>query len=106
MWRRWLRKQCGLAVALAAGAVPPATGQVVLKITRLPTETAPTDTVFVAGSFNSWNPHSPAYALQRNADGTRQLELPAGLGALEYKFTLGSWNRVELDAQRQPVANR
>lgn len=103
--RRLLRSWAWPAV-LGLGSALPGQAQLVLKITRLPADTPPADTVFVAGSFNSWNPHSLAYALHRNADGTRQLTLPAGLGALEYKFTLGSWGRTELDAQRRPVTNR
>jgi len=103
---RRLLQGCWLTAAAALGCALPSPAQVVLKITRLPADTPPNDTVFVAGSFNSWNPHSLAHALLRNADDTRQLALPAGLGALEYKFTLGSWGRAELDAQRQPMTNR
>jgi predicted alpha/beta superfamily hydrolase len=103
---RRLLQSCAWLLACALGMALPGRAQVVLKITRLPANTPPTDTVFVAGSFNSWNPHDHTYALLRNADGTRQLSLPVGLGALEYKFTLGSWGRVELDARRQPLANR
>jgi predicted alpha/beta superfamily hydrolase len=101
-----LRECCWLTVALTIGYALPGSAQVVLKITRLPADTPSADTVFVAGSFNSWNPHRLAYALHHNPDGTWQLVLPAGLGALEYKFTLGSWGRAELDAQRQPLPNR
>lgn len=103
---RHLLRECRLTVVFAVGSLLPSQAQVVLKIIRLPTNTLPTDTVFVAGSFNNWNPHSLAYALHRNADGTHQLDLPAGLGTLEYKFTLGNWGRAELDAQRLPLANR
>ena len=77
-----------LAAGLAAG---PGAAQTVLTVARLPARTPATDTVFVAGSFNGWNPHLKAYALARSADGRSRLALPAGLaGPVEYKFTRGS----------------
>ena len=91
---------------LAAGGPLSAAAQVVLKITKMPPGTPAQDSVFIAGSFNGWNPHSLAYALQRDADGTRQINLPAALGVVEYKFTRGSWAAGETDAHGQPLANR
>lgn len=90
-------------LALAAG---PAAAQTVLKITRVPANTPPADTLFVAGSFNAWNPHSAAYGLTKSPDGTYQISLLAGLGAIEYKFTRGSWAKSETSANRQPLPNR
>jgi predicted alpha/beta superfamily hydrolase len=60
----------------------------------------------VAGSFNNWNPRAAKYALRKNADGTYQIAMPAGLGAVEYKFTRGSWQTVEIDDKNQGIANR
>ena len=82
------------------------TAQTILKITRVPVATPPADTLFVAGSFNGWNPHSAAYAFTRNAGGTYQISLPPGLGGVEYKFTRGSWATAELSADKQPLPNR
>ena len=47
--------------------------QPVLRISQVPPGTPPTDTLFVAGSFNGWNPHDARFALRRNADGTYRL---------------------------------
>lgn len=99
--KHWL-----LLALLTGGAVGPAAAQAVLKITRVPANTPPADTVFVAGAFNGWNPHSAAYALTKSPDGTYQIGLPAGLGAVEYKFTRGSWERAEAGLDQQPRANR
>jgi predicted alpha/beta superfamily hydrolase len=90
-------------VLYASGAA--AQGTSVLRVVRVPPTTAPADTLFVAGSFNGWNPHSAAYALTRNADATYQIGLPASLGSIEYKFTRGSWENVELASDKQPIAN-
>jgi metallo-beta-lactamase class B len=100
------RRATGLLLGLLVLASRGATAQSVLKITRVPAETPPNDTLFVAGTFNGWNPHSRAYALSRNADGSYQISLPASLGVIEYKFTRGSWERSEAGADKQPVGNR
>ena len=83
-----------------------ALAQSVLKITAVPAATPATDTLFVAGSFNGWNPHALDYRLTKNADGSYQVLLPAGLGAVEYKFTRGSWAKSETGADGQPRPNR
>ena len=93
----------GWVLSLGLG---PAFGQTVLKITSVPSSTPPTDTLFVAGSFNNWNPHNPRFALRKNADGTYQITLPPTPGEAEYKFTRGSWEGVEVDDQNQQIANR
>ena len=87
-------------LALGAGSAA-AQGPTVLKVTRVPANTPPGDTLFVAGSFNGWNPHNRAYALVRNSDGTYQIGLPASLGAIEYKFTRGSWDKAEVSGNRR-----
>ena len=94
-----------LVAGLALGCRP-AEAQTLLKIDRVPANTPPTDTLFVAGSFNNWNPHSTGYALGKNADGTYQISLPGSLGAIEYKFTRGSWDKSETAANKQALPNR
>ena len=84
----------------------PVFAQAVLKIAKVPAATPPFDTLFVAGSFNNWNPHNPRYALQKNADGTYQISLPLSPVPAEYKFTRGSWATVEVDDKNQQIANR
>ena len=75
--------------------VGPVAAQTILKVTSVPTGTPLADTLFMAGSFNGWNPHNTAYALAKNADGSYQIRLPGGLGAIEYKITRGSWEKAE-----------
>ena len=86
--------------------IKPIVAQSVLKISKVPANTPPADTLFVAGSFNGWNPHSSAYALVKNADGSYQISLPTHLGPIEYKFTRGSWANAEVGANQQPLPNR
>ncbi|QNH60899.1 alpha/beta hydrolase-fold protein [Hymenobacter sediminicola] len=84
-----------------------ASAQAILRITKVPITTPPTDTLYVAGAFNNWSPASPAYRLVKKPDGTYQLTLPATLrGAIEFKITRGSWQRVETNAQNVGIENR
>jgi predicted alpha/beta superfamily hydrolase len=63
--------------------------------------------IYVAGSFNGWNPAAPGYALVPRPDGSYQLTLPATVrGPQEFKFTRGSWDTGEADASFQSRANR
>ncbi|WP_460502287.1 alpha/beta hydrolase-fold protein, partial [Hymenobacter agri] len=80
--------------------------QVTFKITAVPANTPANATLYIAGTFNSWNPGSAAHALTRNADGTFQITLPAATGTMEYKFTRGSWAAVETNAANGSVPNR
>lgn len=64
-----------------------------LKVTSLSTSHN-SDTVFVAGNFNDWNPAGKAYALHEE-DEKLALTLPAvPAGVYEFKFTRGSWLKV------------
>jgi hypothetical protein len=64
------------------------------------------DVVFIAGSFNNWTPNDPQYSMTRSGEKWQlKLELQSNLN-YEYKYTLGSWEEVELDANFGDVANR
>ncbi|MBC6989100.1 alpha/beta hydrolase-fold protein [Hymenobacter sp. BT491] len=97
---------CGLVglVVLLQGVAVVALGQPTLKVMAVPASTPATAKIYVAGSFNNWNP--AASALTKNADGSYQITLPAGSGNAEYKFTRGSWESVEVEADGKDVANR
>lgn len=63
--------------------------------------------VFVAGSFNGWNPADSLYRLTPDPDGAYVITLDPGIrGPVEFKFTRGSWDRVELDLAGVGVPNR
>lgn len=96
----------GLLV-LATVAGQPALAQTTLRLTFLPAATPAGQPIYVAGSFNNWQPAAAGYALARQPDNTYQLTLPATVrGPQEFKFTRGSWETGEADARYQPVANR
>ncbi|GAB2566209.1 helix-turn-helix domain-containing protein [Spirosoma areae] len=64
-------------------------------VTELPANTPHDATLYIAGSFNKWNPADPNYKLKRQADGTYRITVYAYLPQLEYKFTRGNWASVE-----------
>ncbi|KUG07318.1 alpha/beta hydrolase-fold protein [Solirubrum puertoriconensis] len=81
--------------------------QTILRLTEVPANTPAGAKVYVAGTFNNWNPASADWQLQANASGQYQLTLPASVvGTVEFKFTRGSWQAVEADAQFADVPNR
>jgi predicted alpha/beta superfamily hydrolase len=93
--------------ALGVCWLAPALAQTTLRLTFVPAATPPGAHVYVAGSFNNWEPGAAGFALARQADGSYQLTLPATVrGVQEFKFTRGSWATGEADAAYQAVANR
>jgi predicted alpha/beta superfamily hydrolase len=99
-------KNCFLGIFVLTALAGPVAAQTILKVTRVPAGTPPADTLFVAGSFNGWNPHNTAYALARNADGSYQITLPGSLGAIEYKVTRGSWEKAEAAGNHKADAHQ
>ncbi|GAB2477426.1 phosphonate ABC transporter ATP-binding protein [Hymenobacter qilianensis] len=77
-----------------------------MRVERVPTNTPADAVLYVAGSFNNWNPKNAPHALTKNSDGSYQLVLPPSLDNFEYKFTRGSWETVETDAANKAIDNR
>lgn len=83
-----------------------AQAQVTFRITQVPTYTPSNATLYIAGSFNGWNPGSAAHALVRQPDSSWLITLPAGTGTIQFKFTRGSWTSVEGNATGTQRPNR
>lgn len=64
------------------------------------------DTLFVAGSFNSWNPGDTNYRMLSKPNGVRYTDLKLSKGTYEYKITRGNWNKVECKADGSDIQNR
>jgi predicted alpha/beta superfamily hydrolase len=65
--------------------------------------------IYIAGNFNDWNANDEQFRLQRVGKGRYRLQLTnkGNLpNILEYKYTRGNWQRVELDDYGNEVANR
>ena len=79
--------------------------RVTLRIKDLPFYHKSTDPIFLAGSFNNWNPGQKEAQLEKT-NGAYSLTLSAPAGKYEYKLTRGSWETVESGANGFPVENR
>jgi predicted alpha/beta superfamily hydrolase len=83
----------------------PKAQQLRLHLSQVPVTTPGSDTLYLAGSFNGWNPADPAYRLQQRPQGYL-FSLPVDAGGAEFKITRGSWQTVETDAAGQDIPNR
>jgi len=90
----------------AALAATPGRSQATLHLS-VPASTPTTAAIFVAGTFNQWNPGASAFRLAPQGGGTYAITLPPSVrGPIEFKFTLGSWDVVEQDSAGRDVPNR
>jgi predicted alpha/beta superfamily hydrolase len=64
------------------------------------------DHIYVTGNFNFWNPEDKNYQLIPDKNGNFKITLSLPLGNYEYKFTRGSWDKVETDSKGKGIANR
>jgi len=102
-WRVLHAAAAVLALAVHAGE---ARAQLTLRL-RVPAATRADSAVYVAGSFNAWNPADSSYRLTRSAGGEYELTLPGDVrGGIEFKFTRGGWERVETDSAGGGISNR
>ncbi len=83
-----------------------ASSQVTFLVDRLPASTLPGDPIFIAGNFNNWDPGHPSYELHADSTGRYQITLNLPDGAIEFKFTRGSWSSVEGSATGGYIPNR
>jgi predicted alpha/beta superfamily hydrolase len=65
------------------------------------------DSLFIAGSFNNWNPSLQLYSLKKDEEGREFIELkniPKGI--TEFKMTRGGWNKTESSSNGATIHNR
>ncbi len=77
----------------------PLFAQLTITLSSVPANTPPEATLYIAGSFNGWDPGQSAYALTNHMDGTYSITFEPAPGTLEFKFTRGSWATVEGSAE-------
>jgi metallo-beta-lactamase class B len=82
------------------------TAQVTIKITQVPTNTPVNDKIFVAGTFNGWNPMSSEHVMTKEVDGKYYLTFTPSIGNHMYKCTRGSWDKVEGNDAGEFIGNR
>jgi hypothetical protein len=63
--------------------------------------------VFMAGSFNSWNPGDTLYRMNKVGEGVYSITLPVFANKkYEYKYALGKWDRSEVTSENKETNNR
>jgi metallo-beta-lactamase class B len=98
---------CAAAVVVATAAPTPAAAQLTLRLTAVPPTPPPGATIHVAGTFNGWDPGGVGWTLAPHPEGGYAITLPAAVrGPVTFKFTLGTWIRVETAADGRDVPNR
>lgn len=80
--------------------------QVKFVIESLPNSTPTSDTLFVCGTFNDWLVNDQNYILKKQLNGKYAITLPSDTGSIEYKFSRGSWMKVETNANNEHTPNR
>lgn len=65
------------------------------------------DDIYVAGNFNNWNPKDPNYKLKPFAGGRKAIVIKdLSSGNYAFKFTRGSWDKVECEADGRDIEDR
>jgi hypothetical protein len=72
--------------------------QVTININSVPPNTPATDDIYIAGTFNSWNPGNSSYKLNKIDASHFTISLANGTGAIEFKFTSWQLDKVECHA--------
>lgn len=90
-------RKAGLLFVLFLGGIQTLLAQhtVQLRVAALPSYHKAADAIFIAGSFNNWDPGSQSYQLVANGSGAYSISLKLPPGRYEYKLTRGNWSRGE-----------
>ncbi len=74
---------------------------------KVPLPDTITKAVYVAGSFNNWQAGDSLYRMKKISDDHYSIIIPVFEGVnYSYKYTRGSWDRVELAANDSNIRNR
>lgn len=100
-----MHKFITVAIALLFASFLNAQSTVRFEIKSLPGYWVGDNNLYVAGSFNNWNPQNENYKFSR-IDNKTFVELKLAPGKYEYKITRGSWDKVECTKEGRSVVNR
>lgn len=101
-------KKIFLLFAISVSLLANGIAQVTFLIDSLPDYTPVEEMLFIAGNFNGWNPGSPAYVLEKNDENKWFITLGEQDEGTEiqFKFTRGSWEKVEKGKNGEEINNR
>jgi len=76
-----------------------------LSIFKLPDNHPDKEDIYLAGTFNNWNPKDEKFKMTRN-EGGYSISTTVKDKTGEYKLTRGSWGKAECDIEGKDIANR
>ncbi|MFI4894527.1 MAG: hypothetical protein ACIAQ0_14025, partial [Phycisphaerales bacterium JB058] len=64
--------------------------------------------IYIGTNHGNWHPGNPVFKMSPRSDGKWQLILdqPTNPGRMQFKFTRGSWETVEVDEDGEQIENR
>jgi predicted alpha/beta superfamily hydrolase len=77
-----------------------------VEIKSLPEYHSSGSDLYMAGSFNGWNPQDANFQFHRTPEGNYYMDLRVADGKYEYKITRGGWDKVECKKGGASIANR
>ena len=80
-------------------------GQITLIVEEIPAKTPSTDGIYISGDFEGWSGGQEAYKLTF-IDDDYVISIPKVKETIQFKFTRGSWDTVELDKDGKQLDNR
>ena len=101
MFRKTIFFQVALLITLSVASQQ----KIRVEINSLPANDPANSSIFIAGSFNSWNPQNKNFQFQKNDKGYF-LDLSLNAGSYEYKITRGGWDKVECSKEGKDIGNR
>ncbi len=95
-----------LAASLAAANICMAQKEILFAVKELPAYHPQGSNIYLAGSFNGWNPADEHYKFIKNKEGQYSLKVLLSTGKYEYKITRGDWDKVETGKAGASLTNR
>lgn len=100
-----IRQTCLILLILITSIFNSKGAEVKITITNLPANHPFEEPIFIAGDFNSWDPGNETHKFTKNNDNTYSLTLNSN-GTIKFKFTRGSWAKVEKGVNCVEMSNR
>ncbi|GAA4820246.1 hypothetical protein GCM10023331_00770 [Algivirga pacifica] len=81
--------------------------QVTIQLEDLPPTHEPGEAIYIAGDFNAWDPGNDDFRLAQDENGKYAITLnkPDFGDEIQFKFTRGNWETVEVDTYGKPTSN-
>ena len=80
--------------------------RVYFSIGALPSQHPKDAPVYLAGSFNNWNPANENFRFKQDNNNPYYLDISLPAGTIEYKITRGGWDKVECKKDGKGIDNR